>query len=456
MRRHAHDLVIGITSFLALTSAAHANGRPPNTSTINFRQGNEQHIAAGLTFGVVFSHNGGTTWEWMCEKAVKYGGMYDPDYAYSQSGALFATTFEGLLVNRNGCTFDLTPQNKKFFATVTFGPDHALYLAAAEAADPNTGNPGDATIYRSNDDGATFPVSASPGMIGDWWNSLEVAPSDANRVYLSGFRLAAGTRTLLMFRSTDGGASYAPMTTSTFVASLNSPIDVVGIASTNPDMLYARVGQQNGTIGDAVYRSPDAGQTWTKIFEKPDQISFVVRPNGDLVAGTPTSGAFISRSPSNGDAWEPLANAPHISCLAQNTAGEVWACTQNFAAMANPGDGAGIMKSTDLVTWTKVLAYQDIAAPVACAVGTEQRDLCIDEAPSQWCGLRNQLGVTANPTNCVAPPVDGVPDAGVIVEKSGGGCCDSGSSAPASLGGGLLIGLTLLRRRATRGRRIRS
>ena len=48
----------------------------------------------------------------MCEAAVGYGGTFDPDYAYSPTGALFATTFNGLNVMRtagDSCTFAATP-----------------------------------------------------------------------------------------------------------------------------------------------------------------------------------------------------------------------------------------------------------------------------------------------------------------------------------------------------------
>src|SRR5439155_10159275 len=98
----------------ALGGVAAANGRPPGTSTIHFRQGNEQDIVVGLTFGVIISHDGGTTWHWMCEKAVGYGGMYDPDYSYSSTGAIFATTFDGLKVMRDGCSFDSAPPGRTF------------------------------------------------------------------------------------------------------------------------------------------------------------------------------------------------------------------------------------------------------------------------------------------------------------------------------------------------------
>ena len=61
---------------LGWSAVAGANGRPDATSTLHFQQGNPQNIAAGMTFGLLLSHDGGATWSWMCEAAVMaYGGM---------------------------------------------------------------------------------------------------------------------------------------------------------------------------------------------------------------------------------------------------------------------------------------------------------------------------------------------------------------------------------------------
>ncbi len=452
---------------LAATSLAHANGRAPNTSTINFRQGHEQDVAAGMTFGMVLTHDGGATWHWVCEKAVLYGGMYDPDYVYAPSGALFATTFEGSLVNRDACTFAPTTFAKKFFSSITQSSTGGLFMAAADAEDVAMGNPGDAKIYKSTDDGVTFPTVATAGAIGDWYNSIEVAPSDPTRVYLSGYRLTLGVRSFQMYRSDNGGTSFQPITANTFTTTNNSTIDIVGIKKTQPNTVFARVSLQGTSIGDAIWRSDNAGTSWTKILEKGDEISFTARANGDLVAATRNSGTFVSRGPNN-TTWETVANAPHINCLAENTAGELWACTQNFGATQTPSDDAGIMKTTDLVSWTKVLRYQDIKGPVACGVGTRQHDQCVYDCPDQtynanpatcpnlnptsWCVLANQLGITSTEITC--PAVFDGPDTGdVTVKKTPPGCCEAGdtSGGPAALALSLVIGTVVLRTRRRKG-----
>jgi uncharacterized protein (TIGR03382 family) len=460
---------LALASVLAASGVAQANGRPAGTSTINFRQGHEQDIAAGMTFGMVISHDGGATWHWMCEKAVLYGGLFDPDYVYAPSGALFATTFDGSLVNRDGCVFaPIAAFGKKFFSSITQGPDGALLMAAADVPD-GMGNLGDAKIYKSTNDGMAFNTGATAGMINDWYNSIEVAPTDATRVYVSGYRLGTGgARSWQIYRSSNGGTSFTPVTSTGFTTSDNSSIDIVGIKRGAPDTVFVRVSLVDGTTGDAIWRSDNAGQSWTKIFPTTanpvkDEMSFVVRANGDIVVGTRNSGAFVARGPTNAT-WETLAGAPHINCLVENTAGEVWACTQNFAVPGTPSDDAGIMKTTNLTSWTKVLRYQDIQAPVECPAGTRQHDQCVydcpdvtyndnpascpNTSPTAWCVLKNQLGVTSTTIACPAANDNTTPPTADVTTKDKPGCCSASSDgAPAAMALSLWVGMVILRRR---------
>ncbi len=419
-----------------------ANGRSPATATIHFRRGMEHEIAVGLTFGLLVSRDSGATWHWMCEDAIGYGGTYDPDYELTSSGALFATTFDGVKVMRDGCTFGPTA-GTKFVSAVAQGADGKLYHAAADT--PSTTNPGDSRIYRSDDDGMTWPISAMPGVLNDWWQSLEVTPSNPGRLYLTGYRFVpipggGTTKVFLLFRSDDAGQSWQALPTNQLATMSNSTIEIAGISHTDPDLVFARVKLEDNAAADALYRSTDGGMTWTRILRKPTAIAFVVRRNGELLAATQASGAV--RSTDNGTTWTDLVSVPHINCLAENSAGEVWACTQNYGAMQVPSDGYGIMKSTDLVTWTGVLKYQQIKAPVACAAGTVQRDKCDAQL---WSGLCGQLGCEPAP-----PGGDGPMDPPTAPEPDprGQGCCDSRTThAPGALLLVLVAGVLLLRPR---------
>jgi hypothetical protein len=444
---------------LGLAATATANGRDPYTSTINFQRGNDQHIVAGMTFGVVVSKDGGTTWQWMCERAVGYGGQYDPDYVYTTSGAVFATTFDGLKVMRDGCSFNATPPGMTFVSKVEGGSDGALYYAAADSV------AADSKIYKSTDDGMTFPTSANPGAPGDWWSSLAVAPSNAQRVYVTGYRLdGMNPKIHLLFTSSNGGTSYTAMTMNvvaggTITVSPNSTIEIVGISPTDPLTVYAKVTFEDGTMGDSIYKSTNAGQSWTKILSRNSKfgLAFIARKNGTCVAGTRELGAW--KSTSCDASWTDLANEPHIGCLYENAAGLLWACTQNYASplLDLPSDGFGIMTTTDLTTWTGVLKYQDIQAPVPCAAGTVQEDQCVQrymDQQSQWCCLVPQLGITSTAIDCTGAlecfgvVADGAPDAGTTIKPPpDDDCCGTGNGRSSALLSVLVAAVLLFRRR---------
>jgi MYXO-CTERM domain-containing protein len=444
----------------ALAANASGNGRAPGTSTLHFRQGHETtDILAGLTFGLVVTHDGGATWRWMCEAAVGYGGLYDPDYSYSASSAIFATTFNGFKVTRDGCTFAATSPGMTFVAQDELGPDGALYIGAADSADSD--------ISKSVDDGMTFPTATTPGQLNDWWQSLIVAPGNANVVFLAGYRFVATQKVLLVFKSTNGGSSFVPLpgnlandgaastSNASLVTSANSTMDLVGVSG-DGGTLYARITYESANApSDGLYKLDTAsGTTWTRILGLADSMATVVRSNGDIVVITKTLGGQTSSN--GGTTWTPLSNPPHANCLVENPVDHsIWACTQNYGT---PGDGYGIMKTSDLTTWSGVLRYQDIQGPVSCAAGTPQYDTCTP----MWPGLCAQLAITSplcTPGVDGAPdgaPVDGAPDAGsgMHVRPPPGPCgCGSGSGgATTALAGAAVVATLLLRRRRRGGR----
>ncbi|HEY5946997.1 MAG TPA: hypothetical protein VIV40_15945 [Kofleriaceae bacterium] len=442
---------------LGLAATAHANGRDPYTSTINFRRGNEQDIIAGMTFGAVVSHDGGATWHWFCERAIGYGGLYDPDYVYSASGAVFATTYDGLKVMRDGCSFNATPPGMTFVSKVEGSPDGAIYFAAADQ--------NDAKIYKSTDDGMTFPPGSAVmlGTGGEWWSSLAVAPTNAQRIYLTGYRLdGINPKVNLMKTSVNGATSFTDMSlTGITPLSANSTIEVIDISPKIDTTLYIKVSYESDAITDSIYRSTNAGASWTKILSKKSAfpLAFVVRKDGTTcVAGTREMGGLVSTDCSTAatPTWTPLTNGPHIGCLYRDSADTVWACTQNYASpppIEIPSDGYGIMKSTDLTTWTPVLKFQDIKAPVPCAAGTVQQDQCVlpyDGQRSVWCCLIPQLFITSTEIDCTGPmacfdPPDGAPDTGPA--KKDPGCCGAGSGKSSALLSLLVAAVLLVRRR---------
>lgn len=429
-----------------LEGTASANGRPPATSSITFRQGHERDIIAGLTFGTAISHDGGATWQWTCEDVMGLpaGSPYDPIFTYTSAGSVFATTTPGLIVMRDGCTFNPAPSGRNFVSTTALSPGGTFYYAASQAAD--NGLASDFQIYRSTDDGMSFEHSQADPITDTnvWWESIAVAPSNAKIVYLSGYRyipISAGSpetmRDHLLYRSEDGGATWAPAmppTTSGLTLMQNSLIHIVAIASDDPKHVYARVSYIDNTTTDALYASIDGGAHWTTLLTHPDRfLAFVARAavhegHHDLLAVTTKFGLEISHGDST--TWTQLTTAPHINCLTESSAGELWACTRNYDFGQVMSDDAAIMKTTDLSAWTKVLRYQDLTGPVTgCGADTIQQKTC--NQSTLWCGVCSQLMCTPGPSYVCASEGP--------VPPTKGGCCDTGAGP----GGPLALALSV-------------
>ncbi len=483
-----------VCGFVAATCAiADGNGRPPATSTINFQHGNSQNIVAGMTFGVLFSTDGGATWTWICEAAFPYSGMFDPVYVYTHSGAVFATTFDGLRVMRDGCTFGPTSVGSAYMSNVIAGSGSAIIATAS--------SPTDSTIYTSNDDGQTWSQLAMPGMPDDYWQSFVIAPSNPQRIYLAGYRfvktcndnatnvgsacnvnsncMGSGSgsaapmctteKQFLMFRSDDAGSDFVPISQANVTVSQSSAIAVVGVDGSNADEVYIHVNYETGSGGDGVYKSTTAGGSngsdataWEKIFDTqdPNGLVMLVRSNGGLIAATLTSGTQMSAGGSGCTSqatcnWTQLVNPPHINCLSEEPdTKDVWACTQNYGNGSNiTSDGAGIMKTSDLATWTPMLKFAEISAPVTCGSDTAQAQQCV--APYQgmasvWCCLVEQLGITSTAISCTGAYacLTGADGSGTPpIANAPVGCCNTGEGGAGALLLGVLTGVIVYRRR---------
>lgn len=413
---------------VAFSPLAAANGRPPATADVRAFDGTTK-LLAGTTFGLIVSNDDGQSWKWICEDAVGYGGDYDPDYEWSPSGDIFVASLSGLRISKDLCSFNQTAQLlDRYIALIAFGSDGALYAAAVDADQSR--------IYRSTDAGVTFPQvsQANPEFKNyDSWTSLEVAPAEPTRIYLAGVRAQANQpRVFLLYRSTDAAKNFTQIPLPPFTPTDDSEIFLAGVSPADPLLLYVRVTKIAGG-GEAIYRSTDGGSSWsaTPVLTSSDSLrAFVIRRNGEILVGTKTQGTFKS---TDGTTFTPVTGAPHLGCLSERADGTLFGCTQNYGT---DNDGAGIMKSSDGVSWTPLLRYQDIAGPQACAAGTVQKDAC--EVPT-WCGVREQLGITSTVIDCPLIVPDGMPDGG-MQPASSGGCCETGNSSS----GILLCGLTAL------------
>jgi len=172
-------------------------------------------------------------------------------------------------------------------ATSLAGQDTANRAAAAtSAADTNAGTtPKEfkALKYRSIGPAAGGRVSRAAGI-----------PGDPSTYY-------AATASGGVWKSTDGGATWKPIFDDQPTASIGS----IAIAPSNPNVIYVGSGEANirGNVaaGNGIYKSVDAGKTWTHVWQQDGQIGkMAVHPGNPDVAFAAVLGHAFGPNPERG------------------------------------------------------------------------------------------------------------------------------------------------------------
>ena len=178
-----------------------------------------------------------------------------------------------------------------------------------------------------------------------------------------------------LWKTTDGGDSWAPVTDGQIKS---SSVGAVAVSESNPDIVYIGTGETcirgNIMAGDGVYKSADAGKTWTRIgFEKSENISKIrIHPtNPDIIFvaafgkhSAPNEERGVYKSIDGGKSWKKVLyrddktaaidisidrNNPNVMYAA------MWEAFRKEYTMSSGGPGSGLFKSTDGGdTWTEI------------------------------------------------------------------------------------------------------
>ena len=436
---------IALLVLALMAGIAQANGRPPLTNGVFFKPGDPHSLYVRTTFGLLISHDDGCTFNWFCEQNVGYGGPFDPKYAIATDGSIFATTFTGLRVSRdNGCSFTNVGPGV-WIDAIDIGPTGEVWIGTAESGGTND-------VFSSTDNGATFTSRGmqSPSI---WWKAVKVAPSNAQRVYIAGYQVA-GTLpdggqmppTAHILRSDDDGAHWTPSPLAGVMYGSTPIVIINAVDPANPDIVYMTSLLANPPNGDRVYRSSDAGMTWTEVVATTDPVrDVVVRDAQTVLVATQMGGSF--KSTNAGVSFSPMTTPPQLECLGQSPDGTLIGCGANWQP-----DYMAVAKSTDGgQTWQKVWRFVELYGPLACPDGTPEHDTC---DLGQWPNIEAQFGATGPTCGSNAGQVvgGGDPSGGdpAPVKKKTGGCCDAGDGAPISAL--WAFGVLLILRRSKRAR----
>jgi MYXO-CTERM domain-containing protein len=429
---HARRIFAVILALLVLvvsTTAARANGRFPQAQAIVSPPGDPSTLFLRATFGILISRDAGATWRFLCERALGYDGQWDPPIAATRDGTLWVGREDGLVSTKDGCgVTEVAELRGETIKDLTID-------ARGETVFAITGAPGKKSNVYRRAPGRPFERLASMDDLN--FMTIEIAPSRAARVYVSG--QPYGTIRGRLYRSDDGGATLRGDAND---LPAEGPFFIGAIDSTDPDRVLVR---HLHTTGSDVLLTTDAGRTWKNVLSmKSAMFGFAKSPDRKTYwagSGLPEDGIF--RSSDRGATFEPVTNHG-VLCLHAASATTLFVC-ENPATLGAP---AIAVSKDEGRTVVPIVKLTDILGPVACdGADASASAVCT----SSWVETRASFVGSANARGTDA----GARAASAARAKSSScGCRVAGERSPPDLGwimAGLLALAAWLRPRGLRG-----
>ncbi|HYX21688.1 MAG TPA: hypothetical protein VFA98_12660, partial [Thermoanaerobaculia bacterium] len=215
--------------------------------------------------------------------------------AFGAEGTLLAANSIGIFESPGDGTWQAVVQTPWFGG---FPPYLAYYAILVEPGSPDSILAGLSTggVNRSTDGGATwFSATGGSGFL-----AMAESPSSPRVVYAT----VKSPTSFATSRSGDFGATWIDLP-----ALDGSPVQVLAIDPTTSDVVYAAISASPTGLPTGIYRSSDAGQTWSRLTGGlPDDVykALAVDPAapGTVYAGSDANG--ILRSDDGGRNWAPV------------------------------------------------------------------------------------------------------------------------------------------------------
>jgi photosystem II stability/assembly factor-like uncharacterized protein len=197
-----------------------------------------------------------------------------------------------------------------------------------------------------------------------------------------------------LWKTTDGGENWTPVTDGQV---RSSSVGAVAVSESSPDIVYIGMGESciRGNImpGDGMYKSTDAGKTWTHIGfgdTTVDAISKIrVHPsNPDIVYvavfgkyGRNSAERGVFKTTDGGKTWrktlfrDDKTGAVDIALDRKNPStiyAALWEAYRVEYQMSSGGPGSGLFKSTDGgETWTEITRNPGLPSGVVGRIGVD-------------------------------------------------------------------------------------
>lgn len=422
-------------------SRARANGAFPDSLSILLPRGAPEKITLATNFGLVFTTDGGRTWEWTCEHDSSLGAILY-QLAPPPRQAIFALGLDIVRSDDDGCSW------RPAGGRVSGGFLYDLFVDPGNGdrvlvvSDPNDETPRRMHVFESTDGGATFPVSLFQAEPGEDLTGLEVPLSEPSTLYLAWASSKTGQLRSGMIRVKDRGSDVQRFDHSDVLG--GNPLGIASVDRQDPRKILLRA---FGNERDRLALSEDGGATVRVVLEASRSLAgLVVRPDGVvLVAGRDLGGGSLHISRDGGKTFPTTLPGPRFRAIGERDG-------RLFAAADEPNDGYALGVSDDEGrTWKPLLRYTDVTAIKSCP-GNELSQACAGTC------MRLAFLNTFRPEVCpFSTPRDaGVPDAAEVPFPPDDCDCDLGGrgSAPGASLPILLLLLAAQRHAARASRRV--
>ncbi len=442
---------------LAITTgdAAQANGRFPRAERLIERADDPSQLVLSATYGLLLTKDRGQNWYYLCEKGFSLQDNYlgDPLVSWTGSGDMLVGVQASL--NRShseACGFDMTLGGQPGQLVVDYALDAAQVIALVTTFANGTTTH---SLYRSTDEGVRFAAIGMPLPL-DIAMTVDLDPSDPNRIYASG--VAAGAGVFLV--STDLGANWVshpiPGT------SADEPPYIALVDQHDASRIFVRsdawpLVEDNQMGNDALFLSRDGGETWSEAFRASAKLLGVaLSPGSDTLLlgyGDPRTDPFVVDENamgiyvgSTGTGMTDFTKQydGSITCLSWTPSG-IYACT----AQAQRGFALGFLSNLDDLAggagFKPLLRLPEVRGPLPCC-GLPASLLCGPVWPNACtifaaCGDGGASGASGCTVDAAAAPDGSIgydaaadapaPVADAVAEKprseSSSGCaCDLG------------------------------
>lgn len=362
------------SAVVAISGGARANGRFPEAQAIVSVPGDPATLFVRATIGVLVSRDGGERWRWICERALGYGGGWDPPIAATRDGRLWVGLEDGLAATRDGCTLERAAELDGHTVKDLRADARGEVLWAV------TGAPGRTSFVWRIAASGERRVERLAALEDTNLMTIEVAPSRPSRVYLSGQPYA--TIRGRVYRSDDGGRTFTGAESD---LEADGPLFIGAVDPRDPDRLLLR--HLHAQASDLLL-SVDGGRSFRDVLSmKSAMYGFAKSADGATYwAGSGLKEHGLFRSNDRGERFDLVSNTG-VLCLYAAAPDALFACQSAFPlgapALARSRDGGESIART--------VRFLDVEGPVGC----DHLDAGATRCAGEWRDLQRLLTPTA-------------------------------------------------------------